>query len=143
VISGLSSFDAAVQRAPVKDLSVLTAGKRSPNPAELLAGKGFGELINRVGPEFDRVVIDSAPVNAVSDTFLLVKYVQSVCVVVHAGKTPDKAVVRACEKLAAAGSKPVGFILNQLPKRAGSGYYYHYSAGAYGDVYGASEPAKA
>ena len=67
--------------------------------------------------------------NAVSDTLLLVKHVQSVCLVVQAGKTPAKAVARAVEKLAEAGSRPVGFVMNRLPKGSGTGYYYYYSAG--------------
>lgn len=144
VISGQVSFDDAVRSASVDNLWILTAGNRTPNPAELLAGSGFGKLIKSVAMEFDRVVIDSAPVNAVSDTLLLVKHAQSVCVVIHAGKTPDKAVIRACHKLEEAGSRPVGFVLNQLPLHAGVGYYYHYSSGEYGrGVYGAPEPAKA
>ena len=144
VIAGQKNFDSAVRPAAVPHLFVLTAGERAPNPAELLGGRGFGELIRNVAPQYDRIVIDSAPVNAVSDTLLLVKHAQSVVVVVHAGKTPDKAVIRACQKLSDAGSKPVGFILNRLPKRAGIGYYYHYSSGEYGrGVYGTPETAKA
>jgi Mrp family chromosome partitioning ATPase len=116
----------------------MTAGNRAPNPAELLSGGGFGELLELALTKFDRVVIDSAPVNAVADSLLLVRHVQSVCLVIHAAKTPSKAAVRACQKLTEAGGRPVGFILNRLPAHGGAGYYYHYSAGEYGKgVYGA------
>src|SRR5262249_52980600 len=51
-------------------LSVLTSGQRAPNPAELLSGQAFGRLLSEAARLFDRVVVDSAPVLAVSDTLL-------------------------------------------------------------------------
>jgi hypothetical protein len=45
--------------------------------------------------------------------------------------------MRARDKLKDAGAPLVGFVLNQLPRNNGSGYYY-YSTGSYGEgVYGA------
>jgi succinoglycan biosynthesis transport protein ExoP len=138
VLAALTPLDQAVRPAKVENLFVMTAGNRAPNPAELLSGGSFGDLVQKALTKYDRVVIDSAPVNAVADSLLLVRHVQSVCLVVHAAKTPRKAVQRACQKLAEAGGKPVGFILNRLPAHGGVGYYYHYSAGEYGKgVYGA------
>ena len=143
VIAGQAKLDGCVQTTDVENLFILTAGNRSPNPLELLAGSGFAELLAETKANFDRVVVDSAPVNAVSDSLLLVKNVETVCLVVQSGKTPKKAVIRAVQKLAEAGSKPVGFVLNRLPSHRGVGYYYHYSAGSYGDgVYGSAEAAK-
>jgi len=140
VIAGQTALSDAVRNTAIENLTVMTAGNRAPNPAELLAGEGFSALIKNALLQYDRIVIDSAPINAVSDTLLLVKYVQSVCIVVHAGKTPRKAVVRACNKLTEAGARPVGFILNRLPPHGGAGYYYYYSSGRYGKgVYGTSE----
>ena len=141
-LAGQAPTDQCIEGADVENLSVMTAGNRPPNPAELLSGSSFGELMKELSSKFDDIVIDSPPVHAVSDTLLLVKYAQSVCLVVHAGKTPAKAVLRATAKLVEAGAKPVGFILNRLPRRSGGGYYYHYSAGQYGEgVYGAPKGA--
>ena len=138
VLAGLTPFDQGIRPGKVENLFVMTAGNRAPNPAELLSGGSFGELVQLALTKYDRVVIDSAPVNAVADSLLLVRHVQSVCLVIHAAKTPAKAAVRACQKLSEAGTRPVGFILNRLPAHGGVGYYYHYSAGEYGKgVYGA------
>lgn len=137
-IAGHVSLEEALRHSSVENLSVMTAGNRAPNPAELLAAGGFGDLLKRALTKFDRIVVDSAPVNAVADTLLLVRDVQSVCLVVHAARTPRKAILRACQKLTEAGARPAGQILNQLPSHGGAGYYYHYSAGEYGKgVYGA------
>jgi len=113
-------------------LSVLTGGRRAPNPAELLSGPGFGRLLSEAASLFDRVVIDSAPVLAVSDTLLMTPLVQTVCVVIYAGKTARNAVQRALGMLTAAGGRPAGIVLNRLPPRSGSGYYYYYSSAGYG-----------
>jgi uncharacterized protein involved in exopolysaccharide biosynthesis/Mrp family chromosome partitioning ATPase len=118
-------------------LSVLAGGRRSPNPAEILAGPFFGRLITEAATLFDRVVIDSAPILAVSDTLLMTPHVQTLCIVVRAGKTPRQAVRRAISLLAKSGIRPAGLVLNRLRRTRGVGYYYHYSSHGYGAEEGA------
>lgn len=118
-------------------LSVLAGGRRSPNPAEILAGPFFGHLVAEAGTLFDRIVIDSAPILAVSDTLLMTPYVQTLCIVVRAGKTPRQAVRRATSLLAKSGIRPAGLVLNRLRRTRGVGYYYHYSSHGYGKEEGA------
>jgi len=137
--SGLSDFlagneplDAVIWPSPVENLSFLFAGRRSPNPAELLAGKSFPLLIEALLERFDRVICDSAPINAVSDTLTLIAAVQHVCLVVRPEKTPKRAIARACHLLDKAGGKLAGFLLNRVKFRYGSGRYYYY---CYGDKY--------
>jgi succinoglycan biosynthesis transport protein ExoP len=113
-------------------LSVLAGGRRAPNPAELLSGQSFAELVAEAGKLFDRVVIDSAPVLAVSDTLLMTPYVQTVCMVVRARRTARNAVQRAVLLLGGTGSRPAGVILNRLPRNRGTDYYYYYASHGYG-----------
>jgi len=113
-------------------LSVLAGGRKSPNPAEILAGKFFGRLIAEAATLYDRVVIDSAPILAVSDTLLMTPHVQTLCIVVRAAKTPHQAVSRAISLLAKSGIRPAGLVLNRLRRSGGVGYYYHYSSHGYG-----------
>ena len=72
--------------------------------------------------KFDRIVVDSAPVNMVSDTLLYAQHVQCVCLVIRAGKTPVEEVIHAVQRLSEAGAAPVGFVWNQA--RGVGGYYY-------------------
>jgi len=113
-------------------LSVLAGGRRAPNPAEILAGSCFGQLVADASRLFDRVVIDSAPVLAVSDTLLMMPYVQTLCIVLQASKTPRQAIRRAISLLAKSGIRPAGLVLNRLPRGRGLGYYYYYSSHGYG-----------
>ena len=118
-------------------LSVLAGGRRAPNPAEILAGPFFGRLITEAATIFDRVVIDSAPILAVSDTLLMTPHAQTVCIVIRAGKTPRPAVRRAIMLLAKSGIRPAGLVLNRLRRSRGVGYYYYYASHGYGKEEGA------
>ena len=118
-------------------LFVLAGGRRAPNPAEILAGPFFGQLIAKAATLFDRVVIDSAPILAVSDTLLMMPHVQTVCIVVRASKTPRPAVRRAITLLAKSGIRPAGLVLNRLRRSRGVGYYYYYASHGYGKEEGA------
>jgi capsular exopolysaccharide synthesis family protein len=116
----------------IKNLFMLGAGGRVAKPAELFASNGFANLLKEALLHFDRVVVDSAPINPVSDTQLIAKEVESVCLVVRAGKTPQRAIVRACSLLAKVVPNPEGIILNRMAQAARDNYYFS----AYGQAYG-------
>jgi capsular exopolysaccharide synthesis family protein len=138
VITRESTMEEAVRPAPdVPNLFVLPAGGRIANPAELLVGSRASEVIEEAASKFNWVVIDTAPVHAVSDTMLLVKHAQAVCFVIHSGKTAARVVKRAVSLLENAGAKPAGVVMNHISQRSHSYYYNYY--GDYGkEVYGAS-----
>ncbi|KAF0173579.1 MAG: Capsular exopolysaccharide family [Limisphaerales bacterium] len=141
VLLGKATLDQSVQKTRFENLFLLTAGRTVPNPAELLSGQWARQLIREAAGKFDHVVLDNAPVNAVSDALLIVKEAQTVCLVANARKTSYRVVQRALEMLRRAGAKPSGVVLNFLPQSAGSGYYYYYSGNKYygkKGVYGAT-----
>lgn len=141
VMLGREPFEKAVQTTRFENLFLMTVGKMVPNPAELLAGPWAKQLIEEAAKRYDKVVLDNAPVNAVSDTLLICQEAQTICLVMHARRTPVRVVSRALEMLRRAGGKPSGVVLNFLPVSAGAGYYYYYSGNKYygsKGVYGAS-----
>ena len=134
------SFKLAKSRggvASVGQLFILAGGQLAPNPAELLGTDCFKNLVDVAIKEFDRVVVDSAPILAVSDTLLMIPHVQTTCMVVRAAKTPRNAINRALSLMNASGIRPAGLVLNRLPRRRGSGYYYYYASHGYGTGGGA------
>ena len=144
-ILGQKSLKEIVQQTGIENFSFIPAGTTAPNPAELLGQHGIDGLVAEALLNYDRVVIDSAPVHAVSDTLLMLKRVQTVCLVARANKTPRKATLRAVQMLRHAEAPLAGLILNRLPRRVGlGGYYYdsYYNYSYYGKygakgVYGA------
>lgn len=123
---GEASLEQAVCKTGVENLSLLRSGRLAPNPAEILTDKWFRDLLDKATKAFDRVIVDTAPINAVSDTLLMVHHVSTVIMVVHAGKTPVNATSRALGSLARIGVKPAGLVVNRLPSRSGMGYSYYY-----------------
>jgi len=142
-LTGQKKFDELVQQHGHENFFYLAAGTPAPNPAELLGRSNFDALIEEALQKFDRVVVDSAPIHAVSDTLLMLHKVRTVCLVIRSGKTPRKAVGRAVELLYKAEAPLAGVILNrQARRRFTGGYdpYYSYSYdGKYSEkgVYGA------
>jgi capsular exopolysaccharide synthesis family protein len=140
VLTGELPLEKAVSPSGIENLDVLTAGRRAQQPAEIISKGAFTKLIKEALSKYDNVIVDSAPIHAVSDTLLMLKDVDTVCLVIHAAKTPCRVVARALHKITEAGGAAAGVILNQLPP-AGLGYYYHYSVGEYGKgVYGTESP---
>ena len=130
-VAGGASLHDVVRKTSVDNLFVLPAGSRVRNPIDILADPRFARLIKEAKDAFDCIVLDSAPIHAVSDTLLVIKNVVSfVCLVVRAGTTPRKAVLRALHKLTVLNSRPIGFVLNGLPRWGR--YYYRYGGQKYG-----------
>ncbi|HEY5811333.1 MAG TPA: polysaccharide biosynthesis tyrosine autokinase [Terrimicrobiaceae bacterium] len=129
-LAGNSDLDKILMPGPQENLSIICAGSKSPHPGELLSAESFATLIQSLSERFDRVLIDSAPVNAVSDTLRITPLVDYVCLVIRAAKTPKKALARARKLIANARGKLAGFVLNRVHLGRDSAYYfYHYSYG--------------
>ncbi len=140
VLSGQVTLEEAIVATEIENLSVLTAGGRAPNPAELIATPRMRELLSEALKLYDRVVIDTAPVLAVSDGLLIAPYVNVTCLVIRACSTTRKTATRALRALTEIKCRPAGVILNFLPTGSGSDYYYsgkYYGSYSSKGVYGA------
>jgi succinoglycan biosynthesis transport protein ExoP len=127
-LTGKKSFEEVVQPSVLPGLFFISGGTTAPNPAELLAKDGLGELIERALKTYDRVVLDSAPIHAVSDTLLMLKNVQTVCLIIYAARTSARSVGRCVQLLKGAQAPLSGLVLNRMPLRRKLGYgYYYYS----------------
>jgi polysaccharide biosynthesis transport protein len=131
-LAGNTNLDGIIIAGPQENLSAICAGNKTTNPGELLGADAFVTLMKALVEKFDRVIIDSAPVNAVSDTLRITPLVDYVCLTVRAAKTPKKALARGRKLIENARGKLAGFILNRVHLGRDSAYYfYHY---AYGDT---------
>ncbi|MEI6568103.1 MAG: polysaccharide biosynthesis tyrosine autokinase [Verrucomicrobiota bacterium] len=140
-LSGKARFDELLFKTSLDNLFVIPAGPRAVNPAELLNSPVLKKLIDEAAREFDFVVLDTAPINAVSDTLYVLPEATAILLVLQTGKTPVRAVQRALLSMERAGSKAFGAILNRIPEASGYGYYYYRRDEHYGSkgVYGATK----
>mgnify|MGYP001291901856 CR=1 FL=1 len=104
-----------------------------PNPSELLAQAAVAAMIQEALAHFDRVVIDSAPIQPVSDTLLLVHRVQTVCMVIRANKTPRKIIQRSAQILQKSKAPLAGLVVNRLSQARRDPYYDYSYYSAYAE----------
>ena len=136
VLSGKAVFDEACHSTKVTSLTFMPAGNRNASPLELLADERFANLLREARGKFDRIILDTAPINAVSDTLLIVRHADATVFVIRSRKTAVRILQHALHLLEGADAIPTGLILNRLPSRLADYYYYdagnYSSAGVYG-----------
>jgi len=124
-----SNLDPAqvVQSTGDPHLDLITAGKNPPNPAELLGSVRMRKILAIVSERYDRVIIDSPPLIAITDGIILSSITEGVILIVHAGKTGKELVYRSVKALQDSGAKILGIVLNNLEfKDYPYSYYYPY-----------------
>lgn len=129
VLVGKMEPSDAIQSHTASGLSVLTSGVVPPNPAELLQSQSMGDLIDKLRPQYDVVVIDSPPLLPVTDAALLAARSDGALIVVRHGKTTTDQLRHALERLHAVDSRAVGVVINMVPTRGNGSYGYGYGYG--------------
>jgi succinoglycan biosynthesis transport protein ExoP len=130
-----------VQASDLANLVVMTAGPLPPNPAELLTGPKFLNLLSLAVESFDMVLIDGPPIMGLADAPLLSTAANSTLILVAANETPRSTAKVALKRLRFAKANIVGAMLSKFDTRqAGDGYDYGY--GDY-DYHGYQNPAAA
>lgn len=145
-LPGLSELCAGTARPqecvyPIADtqISLLLSGKVPPNPQELLASQRFEHILRALAADFDVVVLDSPPLQLVSDALVLSRLATGVLYVVKADDTPYPLARRALRKLLRVNAPVTGVVLNQLDILKADRYYGEYSG--YGRRYHAKKYA--
>ena len=131
VIPGLNKLDDAVQKTEYDGLSILTSGTVPPNPAELIASSNMAKMIDALRTRFDYVIIDTPPVNVVSDALPISKISEGVLLVVRQNQTSYADVENAIKNFELVGSNLLGFILNGVDIENGKSYKYKYNKSYY------------
>ncbi len=109
---------------------VIQSGPIPPNPNELISKAKTGDFFNSIRKEFDYIVVDSAPVGVVSDTFLLGKYTHATLYVVREGFSEKDTVQFINNLVVDKRLKNIGVVLNHASFQKSHGRYkygYKYS----------------
>lgn len=122
---GDRSVDDVLAPTDLATLHVLCTGPTPPNPSEVLGSPGLVAILQRLGEVCDVIIMDTPPVNAVTDATVLAALSDGVVLVVEGGRTPVKAVKRAQDTLDQVGARVLGVILNKV-RTTDDAYYYDY-----------------
>ena len=112
--------------AELPTLHVLPTGPRPPNPAEMLSSNRMEEQMREWAQQFDRIVVDTAPLLAVSDTQALAVRADAVVLVARAGVTRKRALIRARDLLWRVNAPVAGVVVNDVDMRLENFYTYRY-----------------
>jgi succinoglycan biosynthesis transport protein ExoP len=134
LIVGDHSYEDVIKTTDIPNLFVLPCGPLPPNPAELIMSQRFQVVLEELAQRFDRIILDSPPVQVVTDAVVLAKKADGVIFVIKAGKTLRDEIKRASREVRAVNGVIVGVIVNAIEPDSRSGYYYSY--------YGYSEQAE-
>jgi Mrp family chromosome partitioning ATPase len=108
----------------LSSLTFIPSGVEHDKAADLSGNHRFDRLIAAVSPHFDWIVVDSSPVNLVSDGVNLARGCDGVLLVTRSGVTKFEVAQRAVAELKAA--KVLGVVLNAVKDSPVAGGYYGY-----------------
>lgn len=109
----------------IPDLDIIVAGPIPPNPGELMNSPRIAELIAKLREMYDYVIVDTAPIGMVSDSFNISKLVDATIYVMRENVTHTQDVVFLNEKVDEGRLKRVNIILNGSSTQKGYGYGYN------------------
>ncbi|MCA0894921.1 GumC family protein [Microbulbifer agarilyticus] len=130
ILSGRFTVDECVVKDERSGIDIIPAGIRPEDPQRLLGSSQFQKLIKELRGKYDRIIIDTPPVQAVSDVLVISRLVCSVLYVVRAEETRIGVIRAGISRLLNLGVKPEGVVLNSVVMtRRGAysdQYYGHY-----------------
>jgi succinoglycan biosynthesis transport protein ExoP len=118
----------SLQPTRITGLTALTSGDTPPNPSELLGSLLMGSILEELKNTYDILLIDTPPALAVTDSAVLVPYVEGVLLVVKPGNTNMATLRRVVNQFHQINANLLGVVLNDINLRSTSyGYFYkHY-----------------
>ncbi|MGE7876624.1 CpsD/CapB family tyrosine-protein kinase [Peribacillus muralis] len=125
IITKQNQLQEAIQSSIYPNLDVLTSGPIPPNPSELLGSNGMENVLEEAKMNYDLVILDTPPVNAVTDAQILANMTDGVVLVVSSGSTEIQQAKKAKELLHNANAKLLGAILNKKKQKYSDEYYYY------------------
>ena len=124
ILAGLTD-NISVSKTDVENLSVLTAGKIPPNPAELLSSARMDKLLEFVKEHYDCVFIDTPPINLVTDSTIFAQKVTGYIVIVKTDTTNTHDVKTTVINIEQIDGNILGFILNDVNSEKKKYYSYY------------------
>lgn len=123
LILGEDNYDEVIKATEIPNLFVLPCGPLPPNPAELLMTKRFEAVLSELGRRFSRIILDSPPLQPVTDGIVLSRQSDGVIIVVRSGRTIRDELKRSAKMVRGVNGRILGVVINDRQERE-DGYYY-------------------
>jgi len=145
LVTGSSTLKECVHPVEGSSLLVMPSGDIPPNPLDLLVSQRFKDVLRHLQPQLDFIIIDTPPVELVSDAIAVAPMATSTIYVVRATETPVPVIRKGLNRLQRSGANIMGVIVNGLDFEDAQRYYGESVNGGYGNTYyhGYSQQSKA
>lgn len=134
-----ATLDEAIIKDIYPNLDVMTAGKKSSNPTQILTSPAFEQMLNELAERYDRIMIDTPPIAAVSDVLTLLPYSDGVIYVIKFNAVKRKTAKSNLRRILESNTPVFGAVLNQISTAVASYYYSSYYDKSYSDYYGGDD----
>lgn len=126
-----STLNEIIQKTRAENLDFIAAGPIPPNPVEVIASGKTNEFIQILKKQYDLIVIDSAPIGVIADTFLLMNYADMNIFLVRQNYTLREALVSTLNNLKINNYNNLSLILNDVSIKDHYSYQYGYDSRYY------------
>ena len=126
-LNGEAQRDQIVQGTPYPQLSFIGCGTRTHRAPEVLGSSGMNDLFTELRELYDVIVVDSPPLTAGVDPFILGTVTGALLVVLRTGHSHRDITGAKLEVLDRLPIRLLGAVLNDVPRGAAYGYYAYYS----------------
>ena len=128
-IVGFETMSDALKREVFPNLDVMTSGPVPPNPSELLGSENMRIFLQKAGDYYDYIIIDTPPVNIVTDVAVMADCISGVLLVTSYGNTTFEDVKKSNITLEKVNAKLLGMVVagvenkKSIYKKDSSSYY--------------------
>lgn len=113
----------SIQSEIADNLDLLPSGPTPPNPSELLASENFRNLLERLSKKYDYIIIDTPPLNVVSDAVIMKDAIGGIMLVVRYSSTSYEKLASCVNEIEFANVDMLGFVVNEARSKNNPQYY--------------------
>ena len=127
IITGAANLNDAVFKVPGTELDIITSGEKRFDMSDIVNKEQIKKFLDVLKIEYDYVIVDSPPVQPVSDTLILTQASDYNLFVIRSEETRTVSFMSSIKKIQNVGAKIGGIVINDLDTSKDSYYSYYYS----------------
>ncbi|MFL2892940.1 MAG: GumC family protein [Candidatus Pelagibacter sp.] len=127
IITGTAQLKEAIFKVPGTNLDIVTSGEKRFDMSDIVNKEQIKKFLDVLKMEYDYVIVDSPPVQPVSDTLILTQASDYNLFVIRSEETRTSSFMSSIKKIQNVGAKINGIVINDLDTSKDSYYSYYYS----------------
>jgi capsular exopolysaccharide synthesis family protein len=127
IITGSANLNDAIFKVPGTELDIITSGEKRFDMSDIVSKDQIKKFLDVLKLKYDYVIVDSPPVQPVSDTLILTQSSDYNLFVIRSEETRTASFMSSIKKIQNVGAKINGIVINDLDTSKDSYYSYYYS----------------